>query len=54
VETAAVLVRVAPSLIRFGSFELFHHRGEEHRVRTLADFVIAEVLVVVPLFRSPY
>ena len=42
VETAAVVARLAPSFIRFGSFEYWYHRGEADAVRTLADFVIAE------------
>lgn len=41
VETAAVLTRLAPSHIRFGSFEVFFYRGEYQHVATLADFVIA-------------
>ncbi|MEP6592012.1 MAG: protein adenylyltransferase SelO [Gemmatimonadota bacterium] len=40
-ETAAVLSRLAPSHVRFGSFELFASRGMYHEVRTLADQVIA-------------
>ena len=40
VETAAVLARLAPSHVRFGSFEFFHYRGEAERVAQLADFVI--------------
>lgn len=39
-ETAAVLTRLAPSHVRFGSFELFYHRGQQTRVRELADYVI--------------
>lgn len=39
-ETAAVLTRVAPSFIRFGSFEAFYHRGQHEAVRQLADFVL--------------
>jgi uncharacterized protein YdiU (UPF0061 family) len=39
-ETAAVLVRLAPSHVRFGSFQLFASRGETERVRELADYVI--------------
>lgn len=41
VETAAVLTRLAPAHIRFGSFELFYHRRQYAEVRTLADYVIA-------------
>ncbi|MDD3652124.1 YdiU family protein [Immundisolibacter sp.] len=40
IETAAVLSRLAPSHVRFGSFEYFHYRGMGEQVRTLADFVI--------------
>ena len=40
IETAAVLTRLAPSHVRFGSFEYFHYRGMAGQVRTLADFVI--------------
>ncbi len=40
VESAALIVRMAPSHVRFGSFEVFAHRGQESEVRTLADYVI--------------
>ena len=40
IETAAVLTRLAPTHVRFGSFELFHYRGQAERVRELADYVI--------------
>lgn len=39
-ETAAVLTRLAPSHLRFGSFEAFHYRGRVDLVRTLADYTI--------------
>jgi len=39
-ESAAVLTRLAPSHVRFGSFEVFFHRGQFAHVQTLADFVI--------------
>jgi len=42
VETAAVLTRLAPTHVRFGSFELFYYRGQLERVRELADYVIAQ------------
>ncbi|HET9275986.1 MAG TPA: YdiU family protein [Gemmatimonadales bacterium] len=41
VETAATLLRLSPSHVRFGTFEYFAARGEPERVRELADFVIA-------------
>ena len=39
-ETAAVVTRLAPSFVRFGSFEYWYHRRDAEAVRTLADFVI--------------
>ncbi|HKP71403.1 MAG TPA: YdiU family protein, partial [Pyrinomonadaceae bacterium] len=41
VETAAMLVRMAESHMRFGTFEVFYYRGQFERVRELADYVIA-------------
>ena len=40
VETAAVVMRLAQSFVRFGSFEIFAARGEHDAVKTLADYVI--------------
>jgi uncharacterized protein YdiU (UPF0061 family) len=40
IETAAVVVRVAPSFIRFGHFEHFAARDQLGELRQLADFVI--------------
>ena len=42
VETAAVVTRLAPSFLRFGSFEYWYHRRDAEAVRTLADFTINE------------
>jgi len=42
VETAAILTRLAPTHVRFGSFELFYYRGQYDQVRTLTDYVITE------------
>lgn len=39
-ETAAVLTRLAPSHVRFGSFEVFHYRGQHERITQLADYCI--------------
>lgn len=41
VESAAVVTRVAPSFVRFGSFEVFYHRGQYEQLTQLADYVIA-------------
>lgn len=40
VETAAVVARVAPSFVRFGSFEHWASRKRPELVRKLADYVI--------------
>jgi uncharacterized protein YdiU (UPF0061 family) len=40
VERGALLVRMAPSHVRFGSFQVFAFRGESEHLRTLADYVI--------------
>jgi serine/tyrosine/threonine adenylyltransferase len=42
VETAAVLLRVSPSHVRFGSFEVFFYRNQHQHIRTLADYVIRQ------------
>ena len=41
IETAAVLTRLSPSHIRFGSFEVFFYRGQHEQIKILADYVIA-------------
>ena len=40
VERAATVIRMAPSFVRFGSFEIFHYRKQHAEVKTLADYVI--------------
>jgi hypothetical protein len=42
VETGAMLTRLAPSHVRFGSFEVFYYRDQHEQVRTLTDYVIAQ------------
>ena len=39
-ETASVLMRVAPSFIRFGHFEHFSHHDQHAELEKLVDFVI--------------
>lgn len=41
-ETAAVVTRMSPSHVRFGSFEVFFYRDQHDRLRTLADYVIGQ------------
>jgi serine/tyrosine/threonine adenylyltransferase len=40
VERAATVIRMAPTFVRFGSFEIFHYRKQHAEVRTLADYTI--------------
>jgi len=40
IETGAMLVRVAQSHVRFGSFEVFFYREQHAQIKTLADYVI--------------
>jgi len=42
VETAAIVLRMAPSHVRFGSFEIFYYRKQHEQLRLLADYVIAQ------------
>ncbi len=54
VESAAVLTRMAPSHVRFGSFELFSSRRQHEHVRTLADHVIDRHYPQLREARDPY
>ncbi len=40
IESGAMLLRMAPSHIRFGSFEVFYHRRQFEPLRELADYVL--------------
>lgn len=40
VETGAMLVRMAPSHVRFGTFEIFYYRKQYEHLKVLADYVI--------------
>ncbi|MDE0486508.1 MAG: YdiU family protein [Nitrospira sp.] len=40
VETGAMLVRMAPSHVRFGTFEVFFYRRQFEHLKTLADYVL--------------
>jgi uncharacterized protein YdiU (UPF0061 family) len=41
VETGAMLVRLAASHVRFGTFEYFHHTGQHSHVAALADYLLS-------------
>jgi len=42
VEPGATLLRIAPSHVRFGTFEYLHHTGRHEALPVLADHVIAQ------------
>ena len=42
IETAATLVRMAPSHVRFGTFEIFYYRKQHEHLKLLADYVIEQ------------
>ncbi|KAF9082188.1 hypothetical protein BGX23_012718 [Mortierella sp. AD031] len=42
-EPGSIVCRVAPSWIRFGSFEIFHYRKDRINLRRLAEYVCDEV-----------
>ncbi|MFC5476338.1 protein adenylyltransferase SelO [Paraherbaspirillum soli] len=41
-ETTAVVTRMAPSFVRFGSFEHWYYNNQHDALKTLADYVIAQ------------
>ncbi len=42
VETGAMLLRMAPSHVRFGTFEVFYYRKQHELLKVLADYVIKQ------------
>ncbi|MBI4401417.1 MAG: YdiU family protein [Nitrospirae bacterium] len=42
VESGAMLLRLAPSHVRFGHFEFFYWRRQLDHIKTLADYVLAQ------------
>ncbi len=53
-ETSAVLTRMAPCHVRFGSFEVFYHRRQHDQVRQLADYVLREHFPELLTAEKPY
>lgn len=41
-ESGAIVLRLSPSWVRFGTFEYFYAKGEYDKLQELADYVIAE------------
>lgn len=42
IETGAMLTRLAPSHVRFGSFEVFYYRNQFEQLEQLADYVVQQ------------
>ena len=53
-ETAAIVTRLAPSFVRFGSFEVFYYRNQVEPIRQLADYVIARYYPELATLADPY
>ena len=53
-EKSAVVTRVAPSFIRFGSFEHWYYNNKAENLQTLADFVIANYYPDLQSHSNPY
>ncbi|MCC7516488.1 MAG: YdiU family protein [Pseudomonadales bacterium] len=53
-ETGAMVVRVSPSHIRFGSFEYFFYTQQHDALQQLADFVIAHHYPAARSEQNPY
>lgn len=54
VETAAVVLRMSPSFVRFGSFEYFYYFRKHEQLRTLADHVIRQFYPECAAREQPY
>ena len=54
IETGAILTRVAPSHIRFGSFEVFYYRQQYDHIRKLADHVLKHHYPALLSAENPY
>src|SRR5512139_431328 len=53
-ETAALVTRLAPSFVRFGSFEVFYYRNQVESIRHLADYVIGRYYPGLTALADPY
>jgi uncharacterized protein YdiU (UPF0061 family) len=54
VETSAVVTRMAPSFVRFGSFEHWFYRDRPNELRALADYVITTFYPELTAAPNPY
>jgi uncharacterized protein YdiU (UPF0061 family) len=53
-ETASVVTRMAPSFVRFGSFEHWYHRDKPEQLKVLADYVLAHFYPELLAEANPY
>ena len=53
-ETTAVVTRLAPSFVRFGSFEHWYYQGNPSALKQLADFVIEHHYPALATMDNPY
>jgi uncharacterized protein YdiU (UPF0061 family) len=53
-ETTAVVTRMAPSFVRFGSFEHWYYNNRREELKTLADHVIAGFYPELQAASNPY
>ncbi|MFP5408324.1 MAG: protein adenylyltransferase SelO [Gammaproteobacteria bacterium] len=53
-ETAALVTRLAPSFVRFGSFEVFYYRNQVEPIKQLADYVIDRYYPDLKNLADPY
>ena len=53
-EKTAILTRLAPSFIRFGSFEHWYYSGQIEPLKSLADFLIAHYFPDCSVSSNPY
>ncbi|PFH12115.1 uncharacterized protein YdiU (UPF0061 family) [Collimonas sp. PA-H2] len=53
-ETTAVVTRMAPSFVRFGSFEHWYYNNQHDTLKTLADYVIAGFYPELLAAANPY
>ncbi|KRB96523.1 hypothetical protein ASE26_26045 [Duganella sp. Root198D2] len=54
IETAAVVVRMAPSFVRFGSFEHWYYNRKPEELKQLADYVIERFYPALREEENPY
>jgi uncharacterized protein YdiU (UPF0061 family) len=54
VETSAVVTRMAPSFVRFGSFEHWYYRDKHDELKVLADYVIDRFYPELRADANPY